>query len=263
MKPTFLFVHGFGCDRQDWRMQVEALEPEFEVMTLDLPGHGEAPLPAIADLNALALAVVEAKSRCAAPVVLVGHSMGCRVVLETLRLSPSGVAGLVLVDGSATGREHGPRLVTLLEERLRVNGMQASLRRNVEEMFNADSPSELRESAVATALRLDPAFAEQILRGLAQWDAAEALAPLAASSLPVLAIQATALGADMRRRSLLAGETSPWGRLVKSLRPDAKMLDIAGVGHFVHLESANEVNEALVAFGHSVASTAEQAARGS
>lgn len=249
MKPVFIFVHGFGCDLDNWRLQVDALVPEFAVLTLDLPGHGGAALPKVANLSALAQAVVDTKAQCDAPVILVGHSMGCRVVLEAFRLSASNIVGMVFVDGSATGREHGPRLLKLLEERLRTNGMAASLKANVEEMFTPDSPPTLREDAIVAALRLDPAFAEQILRDLAQWDATEALAPLVALRLPVLSIQATALGSDMRRRSLVAGETSPWGRLVKHLRPDGWICDIAGVGHFVHLEAANEVNDALVEFG--------------
>jgi pimeloyl-ACP methyl ester carboxylesterase len=34
------------------------------------------------------------------PAILVGHSMGCRVVLEASRVQPDAVSGLVFVDGS-------------------------------------------------------------------------------------------------------------------------------------------------------------------
>jgi pimeloyl-ACP methyl ester carboxylesterase len=178
------------------------------VVTLDLPGHGRSPLPEVHSIASLAGAVVRAKSHCAGPVILVGHSMGCRVVLEAFRQSPQGVAGIALIDGSATGREHAPRLLQLLRDRLRSQGMPALLRENVEGMFTANGPAALREDAIAKAVCLDPLFAENMLRDLAQWDAVEALQPLVQAQLPVLGIQATRLGADMQRRPLGPGETS-------------------------------------------------------
>ena len=53
-------------------------------------------------------------------------------------------------------------------------------------MFVSHSPLALREAAVATALRLTCAFANNILAVLAQWDASEALRPVADAGLPVL-----------------------------------------------------------------------------
>ena len=253
MRPAFVFVHGFGCDGDSWRLQVDALSLSFGAVTLDLPGHGRSPLPEVHGLASLATAVVQAKSRCAGPVILVGHSMGCRVVLETFRQAPAGVVAIALIDGSATGRAQAPRLLRLLRDRLRSHGMPALLRENVEGMFTPDSPAPLREAAIARALGLDPLFAENILRDLAQWDAVEALHPLVQARLPVLGIQATALGGDMHRRALEPGETSEWGALMRRLMPYARMRDIDGVGHFVQLEAAQRVNEELTSFGAQVA----------
>ena len=249
MKPTFIFVHGFGCDSDSWRLQVDALSPKFGVMTLDLPGHGQSALPEIHSLASLAAAVVQAKSRCAGQAILVGHSMGCRVVLEAFRQSPDGVAGIALIDGSITGRNHASRLLQMLSDRLRSQGMPALLRENVEGMFTANSPASLRTDAVERALRLDPIFAENMLRELAQWDAVEALNPLVQAMVPLLSIQATTLDSDMRRRPLGPSETSEWGAFVRRLLPRAKPCDIEGVGHFVQLEAAQRVNDELLSFG--------------
>lgn len=249
MSPIFLFVHGFGCNQDSWQLQVDALSTAFDVVTLDLPGHGKSPLPEVHDLATLARAVDWTKNRCSRPVILVGHSMGCRVALEAFRMSHLGIAGLVFLDGSATGREHSQRLLELLRERLRLYGMSASLRTNFEEMFVASSPAYFRDATIATAMKLDHTFAENILANLARWDAVDALQLVADSSLPVLSIQSTTLGPDMKRRSLELGETSAWGELVRRSIHGVLTRDISGVGHFVHVEAADVVNEELAAFG--------------
>ena len=53
MRPAFIFVHGFGCDRDSWRFQVDALSPNFAAVALDLPGHGRSPLPTVHGLASL------------------------------------------------------------------------------------------------------------------------------------------------------------------------------------------------------------------
>lgn len=249
MNPTFLFVHGFGCDRDSWQLQVNALSSTFDVVTVELPGHGKSPVPEVHNLAALAKAVDDMKNRCCRPVILVGHSMGCRIVLEAFRISPVGIVGLAFLDGSAPSREQSPRLLELRRERLRLFGMSASLRANFEEMFVAGSPVDFRDAAIATALKLDHTFAENILVALAQWDAEDALQSVAASSLPVLSIQSTTLSPNMKRRPLEPGETSAWGELMRRSIHGILMRDVFGVGHFVHVEACDIVNEALAAFG--------------
>ena len=69
INPTFRFVHGFGCDRDTWRPQVEALSSTFGVEILDFPGHGKSSLPEAHDLATLAPAVDVAKDRWAHPVI--------------------------------------------------------------------------------------------------------------------------------------------------------------------------------------------------
>ena len=105
--PPMVLVHGLACALEDWRHQVAHFARSRQVVCLDQRGHGRSIDHAAgfdmatygADLAGLVAALR------LPPAVLVGHSMGCRVVLECARTSPHAVAGLVLIDGSrlATG----------------------------------------------------------------------------------------------------------------------------------------------------------------
>ena len=103
--PALFFVHGFACDSSDWAAQVQAFADHTTTVTCDLPGHGQSPaVPGGQTIGAYGAQVVRALDELAvSPAVLVGHSMGCRVVLEAARLNPDAVAGLVLIDGSRIG----------------------------------------------------------------------------------------------------------------------------------------------------------------
>ena len=103
--PSLVFVHGFCCSHEDWLLQINALKSRFEVVACDLRGHGQTPgRPQElsienfgGDVAALAAVLKLEKS------VLVGHSMGCRVVLEAARVAPESISGVVLIDGSQQG----------------------------------------------------------------------------------------------------------------------------------------------------------------
>ncbi|MDA0225577.1 MAG: alpha/beta fold hydrolase, partial [Proteobacteria bacterium] len=100
--PALVFVHGFACSHSDWAAQVPHFAPTRAVLACDLRGHGATPGRAeectLENYGADVAALVSALALKRA--VLVGHSMGCRVVLEAARAAPDRVAGLVLVDGS-------------------------------------------------------------------------------------------------------------------------------------------------------------------
>jgi pimeloyl-ACP methyl ester carboxylesterase len=99
-EPPLVFVHGWSCDRSYWRGQVGHFAREHRVVTIDLAGHGESggdreawTMPAFGDD---VVAVVE-KLRLE-DVVLIGHSMGGDVIVETALRLRRRVAALVWVD---------------------------------------------------------------------------------------------------------------------------------------------------------------------
>src|SRR5262245_14586791 len=108
--PPFVFVHGYLCSHEDWRHQVKYLSKKHEVVACDLRGHGETPgRPQECSIDHYGGDVAALVTNLdLAGTILVGHSMGCRVVLEANRVlvaagQQARVGGLVLVDGSRTG----------------------------------------------------------------------------------------------------------------------------------------------------------------
>jgi hypothetical protein len=40
--PTLVFVHGWSCDRTYWKGQIEPFSKIYQVVAIDLAGHGES-----------------------------------------------------------------------------------------------------------------------------------------------------------------------------------------------------------------------------
>jgi len=98
--PALVFVHCWCCDRNYWRNQVPYFVERHKVVTIDLAGHGESGMGrdewTVAMFAADVAAVVEALDLNR--VILIGHSMGGPVIMETAKLIPGRVIGLVGVD---------------------------------------------------------------------------------------------------------------------------------------------------------------------
>ncbi len=103
-EPTFALLDGIGCDGFAWKYLQPHLAEEHRVLHWHYRGHGRSGLPvdpARIDIPAHArdlIAVLDAAEIERA--VLVGHSMGTQVALETCRLAPERVSGLLLLCGS-------------------------------------------------------------------------------------------------------------------------------------------------------------------
>src|SRR5829696_4588732 len=94
--PTLIFVHGFACSLDDWEEQMTGLSPRFRCVALDLPGHGASAKPELPSIETMGSAVNRVKDRIAASsTILVGHSMGCRVIADAFTQSGISVSGLV------------------------------------------------------------------------------------------------------------------------------------------------------------------------
>ncbi len=97
--PAIVFVHGLGASRSDWMPTARKLIGKHRVVLVDLPGHGDTPLP---DPFSFA-AAGEALDRVLArqnpdSTIVVAHQMGGRAVLASLAAHPGRAKGLMLLD---------------------------------------------------------------------------------------------------------------------------------------------------------------------
>jgi pimeloyl-ACP methyl ester carboxylesterase len=101
--PGILLIHGFGGNREVWAETAAELSRDHTVVSVDLPGSGGTPGPAVvegrADFGALArdLAAL-VRSEGLAPCLVIGHSMGGPIAARAVLEDPGAFRGLILVD---------------------------------------------------------------------------------------------------------------------------------------------------------------------
>ena len=247
--PCLVFVHGLACALEDWNEQARALSVAHRCIAVDLPGHGaSAANGALGIVRFGQQVATTVRALQASPVVLIGHSMGCRVVLEAARRLGEQVAGVVLVDGSVRGE--GDPQVAREETRasIEAKGFAAYVEHLFRVMFVNDDDLPLQEKIVQRALRLDAAAGTELIADLAAWDAGEMAGALAVQRAPVLVIQSSAVGADRRRIPLKLGDSTPFMDRISAALPDTEAVVIPDIGHFTMHEAPQRVNELIARF---------------
>jgi pimeloyl-ACP methyl ester carboxylesterase len=246
--PPLVFVHGFGCSLQDWNAQLEFFSRTNEVVACDLRGHGATPGRAHecsiehygGDVAALANNLELSNS------VLVGHSMGCRVVLEAARLLAERVAGVVLIDGSRLASGDADAAERAAQAAIDKAGYRAFAENLFRQMFFEHGPR--AEAVVARGVRQTETIGAALWTRMARWDAAEMDGAFAAVGAPLMVIQTTTRNAELKRTPLKAGESSPWLDYVRSRSPGARIEILPGLGHFPQLEAPERVNRLIAEF---------------
>lgn len=104
---TAILCDGIACDGFIWKYLWDDLARTVRVAHWHYRGHGRSGRPVdperidlldhVNDLDQVRRAIGDG------PVVLLGHSMGCQVAIESFRLRPERIRGLVLICG-ASGR---------------------------------------------------------------------------------------------------------------------------------------------------------------
>jgi pimeloyl-ACP methyl ester carboxylesterase len=232
--PALVFVHGWTCDSTSWAAQVPAFDKKYQVITLDLPGHGKSGSPKDGklsmDLFARAVEAVRVEAK-AQQVVLIGHSMGAPVIRQYAHLYPDRVAGLVAVDGPLDLRAfptptagQGPPPVT---------GPDGLKNREtmIHSMFTPNTPDKVQKQVLAMMLAPPEATA------------AGAMAAMFDPSIRWTdAIKAPAF-------AIYAGTSQlPDPAKVREVLPNFSATQVAGTGHFVMMEKPDEFDRALSGF---------------
>jgi pimeloyl-ACP methyl ester carboxylesterase len=98
-KPTVVFVHGAGLDHSWFALQSRYFGYHgWNVLALDLPGHGRSPGPPLPSIGGMARGIFELMdSRKIEKASIIGHSMGALVALECAARQPTRVQRIALI----------------------------------------------------------------------------------------------------------------------------------------------------------------------
>jgi pimeloyl-ACP methyl ester carboxylesterase len=100
--PSIIFLHGSGLAGAFWQPQIEALADGMNTVAIDLPGHGQSDLPALASVPAYAAAVMDfIRARGFSRPIPCGLSLGGAIALQMLLDYPEELAGGILIGTGA------------------------------------------------------------------------------------------------------------------------------------------------------------------
>ncbi len=250
--PAIVFIHGFSCSHSDWQLQFDKFASSHRVVAIDQRGHGGSTGFTsgfdIETYGADVCALIEALD--IAPAVLVGHSLGCRVVMEAASERPDLVTGTIMVDGSRSAegdREAAePSARDMMEEKGGLAAMRPGL---FEAMFVPSSDPAMKAQIIERANNIDVAVAESLWVSMQGYDAGVMEAALSGIESPMLIIQSTDRAPDYAgRRSLSPGDTTTWTELADRVVAEVKTAIVPDVGHFTMLEAGDQTNSLIETF---------------
>jgi pimeloyl-ACP methyl ester carboxylesterase len=243
-RPPIVLVHGFACAHSDWDAQVAHLSPRHQIVAVDLRGHGASPCAADeCSIERYGADVAEVMRALALPpAVLVGHSMGCRVVVEAALQAPAHTAAIVVVDGS----QFAPAMETTLKETFATpDGYAVLTRRWFQDMFTASSNPAVVATIIERAGHLPREIGEKVLLDMVRYDTGRLTASLGSLRVPVMAIQTTYSNEKRERRSMSVGQTTPYLEMLRACVPSVRIEVIPNTGHFPQIDEADRVSALL------------------
>jgi pimeloyl-ACP methyl ester carboxylesterase len=242
-----VFVHGFGCAHSDWDAQVAHFSSRHRTVAVDLRGHGaSAGTASECTIERCGADVAEViRSLALSPAVLVGHSMGCRVVIEAALQAPACTAGMVLVDGS----QFAPAMeATLKEVFARPAGFATLVATWFKDMFTAKSDPATAASVIERATRLPRPIGEYLLLDAVRYDVGRLATSIADLRVPVMALQTTFTNEWRERRPMSEGQTTPYLDMLRARIPSVHIEIVADTGHFPQIDESAQTNALLDSF---------------
>lgn len=242
-----VFVHGLGGSKEDWDALRAELPARLRGEAVDLPGTAGGPQPLEGyDPESLARWLSAVLFRdLVRKVTLVGHSLGARVVGELAALQPERVTALVLVSPlGAASYSLGEKLKwKAMSRRSILAGVpEATMRRATAYGFEVDGPGKLGFVERATAARTGR-DADHVVRAVEKSvDGILESRPLSdrlrGTRMPLLVVAGA-------KDPLAPPDNS---REIVRARPDARFVEMPGLGHYPMLEAPAKLAPVLVDF---------------
>jgi pimeloyl-ACP methyl ester carboxylesterase len=241
--PAIVLLHGFPFNKSIWDEQVAALTNRYRVITPDLRGFGETPLPAndVSEMTEMARDVAALLDRLEIRRSIIGGlSMGGYVAFAFYRLFPLRTRGLILADTRPQADTEEGRAVRFQQaEQIRAEGIGAISQGFLDKLFSSESiqlrpelVSRIREMILSTS----PEGAAAALMGMAARMDHSYLLP------QVLCPALIVVGTEDKIVSISDAEL-----MHREIR-GSHLTVIEDAGHVSNLESPEEFNTALLEF---------------
>lgn len=229
---ALVLVHGWSCDSRYWNKQIEYFAKKYKLITIDLAGHGNSGTNRnVFSFKSFAqdvAAVLDATGTKKA--ILIGHSMGGSVALQTAMLMPNQVIGVIGVD---TLQDMGHK-ASEEEKAMYLNPMKEDFKTNVDKfvrsMFPANANKKLVDQVAGDMSSADKRIA---LSAITEYfkDSAEGI--VTQLTIPIKCLNADMWPTNIERNKLIA--------------KDYELSLMKGYGHFIMLEDPVEFNKKLEA----------------
>lgn len=236
---SVLLLHALGSCKADWVFQVPVLRETYDVITVDLPGHGESPLfPGCRRIEDMATCVEDyLKTATDGKVHVVGLSLGGAVAIALAQAYPQRVRSLLLVNAFARMHIHrnGRGRIFCRVFHLLRGDMQALAETVAGGVFPAPEQQFLKEAAV-TRLAANPRnWYFHLMNAIRLVDLRAGLSTISVPCLVVSGESDTTVAESAKRE-------------LADLIPTAHWLSIPGSGHATPLDMPDVFNQHMLAF---------------
>jgi pimeloyl-ACP methyl ester carboxylesterase len=241
-EKSLIFIHGWGCDLNTWKYQFDYFKDKYHLVLIDLPGYGQSDKVEqnyTIDLFAQSVSEVIRDLDIKNP-VLVAHSMGLPIAIESLKQLNNGNAILVNIDGvyfdfPTDNIENIQYKEGLTEFANMFNG--ENYKQNVEQFCNGfiteSTPEDVKSYILSTMIETPQKVGYQSMKSLVDpkyWDKKT----LTNQSISIYA-----------KTDELAPDNE---NLLRKQFPNLTYIEMDSVNHFLMMEKPKKVNEILKEF---------------
>lgn len=246
--PVALLLHGTGSATHSWRELAPLLARHFQVVALDLPGHGFTGMLSghRMSLRGMAWGVADLlRTLRLRPALAVGHCAGAAVLARMCLDGTLSPRSLIALNGALLARRNVPgRLFAPIARLLASTTLAPRLL-----AWRARDPAAVRRLIECTGSRLQPGglacyerlarspgHVEAALTMMANWNLRALECDLPRLRTPLLTVWAT------NDRTLPRAQPAALRRLL----PQSRAEELEGLGHLAHEEQPRRVAELIV-----------------
>ena len=242
-----LFIHGTGSSTHTWSDTIEFLLDDFEILLVDLPGHGFSKLPAPnqSSLQSIVHGSMELIEKISfLPDLIVGHSAGAAIaVLLSEKIKPK--CEIICIN-AAFGEFPGlagimfPIFAKIIAVLPYSSDILAGLSKNSErtEKLIANTGSKIKSDRLEyyKVLFSDPDHVKGTLKLMAEWDISEFLQHLKNSNSNVNFLVGNL------DKTVPINISKKWSQIL----PKSQYKEIEGAGHLVHEEMPHAISQLIL-----------------